>query len=189
MSAYIQAVETLQVQASGIAGVSEADVQAASVFLSRCPVTGYTAFATEEVRLVAAYRAAASRGAYDTVWRSLTAGYAEGWAYAVHEAAELQAFAEAGINPFDAVQRDRYLPEAHLRATAAELRFLNSWAQQQHLRTSEFALEWENPVRGASIRHAAFLSALQARWNYVNPPEQERKAARQFWQQITQEEV
>ena len=189
MPAYIQAVDTLAAQAKGIAGFAEVDVQAAATFLARSLVVGYAAFDVEEVRLIAAYRAASSRGAYDAVWRSLVAGYPEGWTYAVHEAIELQAFANAGVNPFDAEQRNRYLPETHLIATAAELRFLYTWAEQQQFRVSEFALEWENPVRNTSTRHSAFLTALQARWGYPDPTPQEREAARQFWRQITQEEI
>ncbi len=131
MPTYIQAVDVLLDQARGIAGFSAADMQAAVAFLSRSPVVGYAAFGVEEVRLIAAYRAASSRGAYDSIWRSLVAGYPEGWTYAVHEATELQVFADAVVNPFDAVQRDRHLPEAHLIATAAELRFLYARAGQQ----------------------------------------------------------
>jgi hypothetical protein len=161
-------------------------MQAVIRFLADSPVAGYAGFTEEEVRLVAAYMAAVSPGGYNFFWRSIILGYTEAWAYAVHEAAELQAFADMGINPFDSAQRDAHLEEAHLDAVVAELRFLRAWAMHLQIDAPELAIEMENPVRKQSYHHANLLRALQARMGYPDPMATERRRARQFWQQITQ---
>lgn len=185
MADYIQAVGRLSLQARTVVALPETEIEAALGFLSYSPVAGYPAFIEEEVRLVAAYRAAVTAaGSYDFVWRSIAAGDSEGWIYAVHEAAELQTFADMGVNPFDATQRSLYFEEAHKRATLVELRYLRDWSRDLNLNTSELALEMENPIRGTSHTQAQWIDSLQSEQNWPAPTDVELQEARQFWQHV-----
>ncbi len=188
MPGYIQALDILSTQARGLTNFSEEEILAAIAFLSRCPVLEYHAFTEQEVRLIAAYMKAASGHAYNAFWRSMVSGYPEAWTYAVHEAAELQAFAERSLNPFDAGQHNAYLAEAHLKATVQELVFLRAWAKQLQLRAPELAIEMENPIRSQSVRHKNFLETLRGYQQYPEPTLEELQIARQFWQRLTSEE-
>ena len=187
MGAYIQAVAELSEWARNVSGFPEAEIQAAIAFLARCPVAGYPPYDEDEVRLVAAYLAESGGISYNQFWRGMVAGYAEAWSYAVHEAAELQAFADAGVNPFDAAQRRNSLKAAHLQATIVELRFLSKWARQRQFDTSEMAIELANPIRSQLSSHRELAEELQAHQSYPAPTPEQLESARQFWRQITQE--
>jgi hypothetical protein len=163
----------------------EEEVLAAIGILSRSPVHGYAPFDEEEVRLIAAYRVYASRGAIDVVWRGISEGDWNSWIYAIHEAAEIQTFADMGFNVFDRVAFDRHLSQAHLHATLVELRYIQQWAGQVGLDTPELALETENPMRKQFPElHRALLTALAAHQGWSAPSTAELQTARAFWEQI-----
>ncbi len=99
------------------------ELQAAQDVLSLIPVVGYGTFTEAEVHAIGVYRLAVSQGAYDAVWRGIVGHAPEAWVYAVHEAAELQAFVDLTINPFDAIIRQLSLLEAHTHAVIVELQY------------------------------------------------------------------
>jgi hypothetical protein len=135
---------------------------------------------------MAAYRAQLSKtGGYDFIWPAIVLGEPLAWVYAVHEAAELQAFADLGVNPFDRAQFAEYLPEAHLRATVAELRYLRYWARQEGLDAPELTFAMENPVLKAyPDSQARWIGLLQSHENWPPPTYRERRKAAQFWQRV-----
>lgn len=110
------------------------------------------------------------------------------WFLAIHEAAELQAFAEREINPFDFTMWERTWQEPHFQAVRAELEYLRAWARQAGSDTSEIALETVNPIRGLLVNnHSSFVERVRIRENWSHPTETELQSALQFWQQIRSE--
>jgi hypothetical protein len=156
---------------------------AATKALSHPPVSGYAAFDVNEVRLIGQYRLAVSaEGGYETVWPSIVRGLPEAWVYAVHEAAEIQAFADLGVNPFAPDEFMVYLEEAHIRATLAELRFLKDWSKQSNLEASELAIEVANLERAQfKAGHARLLNELRGRQGWSLPTAREIEIAAEFW--------
>lgn len=185
MSAYIQAFDTLLLQAGRIAQPPEAELRAVTRMLSQSPVVGYVPFAETEVSLIGVYRSSIGRRYnpvhFDPVWRDIVAGVPEAWTYAVHKAAEIQAFVDLGANPFDYVQFDRYLEDAHRHAVVNELRFQQAWAAQVGFDMTELALETANRLRGQFPGHARFVQQLQLHQGWPTPSDEQQQSAEQFW--------
>src|SRR5438045_3426698 len=100
MGAYILATDWLQARMGKGRLLPADDLGSAERVLAASPVSGREPFSIAEVRLVGAYRLRVARGGYEFVWPTIVAGEPEAWIYAVHEAAELQAFADLNANPF-----------------------------------------------------------------------------------------
>jgi hypothetical protein len=184
---YIAAVDVLTQQAVSITQPAEFEIQAAIRTLSQNPVLVFPRFTESEVRLIGAYRAHLSRGAsYDPVWRAIVQDAPEAWTIAVHEATELQAFADRQANPFDWQAWQTYFEEAHLQALVFELQYLREWARQDGQEIPELALEMENPFRQMSRDHRKFVGLLQSRYGWASPSDQEKQEARSFWQNLLQ---
>ena len=184
---YIVAVDILTQQAASILKPAESEIQASIHTLSQNPVAGFPEFTEAEVRLIGVYRAHLSRGAsYDPVWRAIVLDAPEAWAIAVHEATELQAFADRQANPFDWQAWQSYFEEAHLQALVFELQYLCEWARQDGQEIPELALEMENPFRQMSRDHRKFVELLQSRHGWASPSDQEKQEARSFWQNLLQ---
>ncbi len=184
MGSYIRSVQRLTRQARRVVIPPEESIQAALRVLARSPVIKYPPFMEAEVRLLGAYRAQQPYGIYDPLWQDITNGLPEAWIYAVHEAAEMQAFADMGVNPFVADTFRRNLEEAHLQAAAIEIQYLQDWAQQIGHHLPELALETENPIRKQFSGHLKLLTELKARLNWPDPTDSELTTARQFWTHI-----
>ena len=72
---------------------SVAELLEAERVLSQSPVPGYRGFTADEVRTLAAYRCQFAAGVNDGVWAAIVQNRPEAWLYAIHEAAEIEAFA------------------------------------------------------------------------------------------------
>jgi hypothetical protein len=184
MKGYISDPEKPTWWAQGVAEAPDVEIQAGLILLSYAPVSEYRGFTENEVRLVAKYRRTFPLGANDPVWKAIYTAQTEAWVYAIHESAELQAFADMEVNPFDVKLRIAYLAEAHLRATIAELHYLQIWAAQLKLTTSEMALEESNPLRNWTRQHRHQLIDLQIRTGWPQPTAAELQDALSFWRQI-----
>jgi hypothetical protein len=183
MTKYIANIETLVEEAPFGLIPPEVELHAASYVLSRCPIQMYPAFTEMEVRIVGCYRYSFSLS--DPVWKSIFAGSPEAWIFAVHEAAELNAFAQMGLSPFDKQQWLDGLGEAHLQATVVEVEFLKRWSEQSGLTLSELAIEAANPIRGQFTReHTLLIAKLARNYGWSLPAENEQEQARQWWLQI-----
>jgi hypothetical protein len=110
----------------------------------------------------------------------------EAWTIAIHEAKELQAFADRRVNPFDWQAWQTNFQEAHLQALVFELQYLREWARQEGQEIPELALEIENPLRRMSQDHLTFVQLLQSRNGWASPSDQEKQEARPFWQNLQQ---
>jgi hypothetical protein len=185
LAEYIPAVRKLARQGDHITFPPIADIQRAFHILSKPVVAGYPPFTKAEVRVIAAYRAYLKVGGFEFVWPSIVAGDWTAWLLAIHEAAELQAFADLDANPFVYTVWERNWQEPHIRAVLAELRYLRGWAQQMGIETSENALEATNPIRGLlQDDHLDFMQVLEARTGWSAAAENESQTARRFWQEI-----
>lgn len=189
MAVYIRAVDVLSRQIGRTILPPDREIEATLHALSGSPVVGYEPFTEAEVRLIAAYRSKMARGSYDAVWRGLVGNAPEAWAYAIHEAAELQALADLGLNPFDTTLQQESFEEAHLRAVIRELFYLKDWSRQAAIETSELAIEIENPLRKLFGSQARLVRLLQSRQGWQQPTASERQAARRFWQRILTGEI
>jgi hypothetical protein len=113
----------------------------------------------------------------DGFWEAIVTGEWNAWPIAVHEAAELHAFMEIGVNPFDHLQFGRNLETAHFRAVLTELRFLCEWARSLGMEASELAIEAENPMRKPMRSHAGLLQRLQTDTGQPYPAQAELDSA------------
>jgi hypothetical protein len=183
-------VNTLLNHIGHIALPDDHELQAALGVLAQSPVVGYVSFTEAEVRLLGAYRAFVSQtGGYESVWSSIVGGDWNAWIYAVHEAAELEALAEMGFNPFDSPTWNSNWQEAHLNAVLEELRFLTQWAAQEGWEAPPLAIERENPERKQyPASHARLIDWLQQSQQWSVPTPAECETASQFWQTIWQRE-
>jgi hypothetical protein len=188
MLQYIPDADKLMPFLANMVSCHEEGIQAAMKRLSHSPVVGYEPFTEQEVRLIAAYRATLTLGGYDFVWPGIVAGGWEAWIYAIHEAVELEVFATLNVNPFDFDEWKRNWSEPHRVAVLYELRFLQDWAMQSGFKTTEIAIETENPIRGILVHeHRNFIGSLREHTAWLPPSFEELQTARQFWQFIRQE--
>jgi hypothetical protein len=186
LAGYIEAVDKLLMLARRSYEPPAHEVKAARDALSHCPVRGYASFTAKEVRLVGYYLCRLDPDA--TYWKAIASGLPEAWMLAVHEAAELDAFSQAKVNPFDAEEWEAYQPEAHLQAIATEVQFLKAWADQLAIDVSEAAIEQSNPFRKQfSHQHRINLARLATRLDWDEPEEADIAAAEQFWDRILKE--
>jgi hypothetical protein len=187
MSSYIPEIATLAAQAPASLIPSATELIAAGSVLAQCPVTTYPAFSEDEVCILGCYRYSFSL--VDPIWKSVVIGLPEAWVIAVHEAAELDAYAGMGLNPFDKEQWLDGLEEAHLKATSVEVEFLKRWAEQSDLTLPELAIEIANPMRGQFPReHALLITKLIGTYGWPLPTENEQEAARQWWARILEQQ-
>ena len=185
MASYITSVTRILEQAEPLVELSEPEVKDAIHTLSQSPVLGFPAFTPAEVSLLGIYRRFVSQGALDVVWQGMVAGDWNAWPYAIHEAAELQAFFDLEVDVFDCVEYGRMLWEAHVQATLVELQFLSTWAEQREWRTSKLALEMQNPMRKQfPFAHQKLLDALSEQEGWMPPTPAFLEDARAFWQAI-----
>jgi hypothetical protein len=188
---YIPAAGTLLYQIGHIVMPDDHELQTALGVLSQSPVVGYAQFTEVEIRLLGAYRAFVSQaGGYESVWSSIVEGDWNAWIYAVHEAAELQAFADRSINPFDSATWHSNWQEPHLKGVLAELQFLTDWALQEGWAAPPLAIERENPERKQyPTSHARLIDRLQQRQQWLAPTPAECETATRFWQTIRRREL
>lgn len=185
MTDYITDLETLELQAARIPLPAMPEMQQAAEALVSSPVAGFRSFSSCEVQLVGQYRTFVSRGSLDVVWKGIVKGDWNAWLYAVHEASELQAFADLGVNPFDLDSFERDLSEAHLRATISELQYSRRWAAQIGLDLSEIAIEIVNPMRSLfPPAHRKLIHALQVREGWADPTAEQMQLGNEFWRSI-----
>jgi hypothetical protein len=189
LGSYLQTQGTLLLfQAASYTTPPASERRAVLSVLQQSPVSGYSAFIDVEVGLLGVYRETlnprALSGRIDDVWDDMRTGQWYAWLYAIHEAAELQAFADIGHNPFDVVQWRANWKIPHLRATTAELLYLRAWSQQLGMNIPELAIESEHPIRSGYAPHLKQMQDLQAFHGWPTPTVAERQAAQQFWQQI-----
>ena len=188
MADYIPVAERLTYQARHVVPPPEAEIQQAVRVLSNCPVPGFASFDEAEARLVGIYREYLSPRTInlrrDGIWDAIISDDWYAWIVAVHEAAELQAFAEQGINPFNRDRFNKHLEKAHLRGTVVELRFLCAWAKSLNLDVSELAIETENPIRKQTKGHPFLLQGLQVENSWATPTSEELALATLLWRQI-----
>ena len=112
MPKYIEDIELLSEYAADVFSATEDEIQAAVRVLSANPVDGEPEITEENIRLVSQYRLSFSLGNADPIWQEIWQGKPTAWVYAIHETAELQAFAEMNVNPFDIRERTIHLGEA-----------------------------------------------------------------------------
>ncbi len=188
MAYYVTAEQALLLLAQGIFVPPDEEVEQAKRVLEISPAVGYPAFAEGEVRLIGVYREALSprmlSGRIDEVWQAIVEDEFYAWLYAVHEAAELQEFANQAVNPFDRVQWNAHWKQPHLRAVLFELQYLRVWARQLGEEVPELALEMQHPIRGGYGSHKLFVQDVQTQTGWLMPTLSELQAASQFWQQI-----
>jgi hypothetical protein len=182
---YIRDAEKLWTLASHALLPPELEIDSALRILSRNPVAGYAAFTEKEVRLIAAYRVAVG-GLADVFWQEIVIGGYMAWAFAVHEARELQAFAEEDLNPYDEAPRKVNLLRMHRAAMVFELQYIRAWARQLGFELPELALERRNPVRRCFSGQAQDIEAIQSETGWPDPTLDELDRAEQFWTLVRQ---
>ena len=188
--AYITTIGLLESLAMGKSEPPQAEILSVLQMLTNNPVEGYPAFTFREVRLMGVYRELLNprivTGRIDDVWEDIRRGEWYGWLYAVHEAKELQAFVDIGVNPFDMVSWRHYWKACHLCATAFELQYLRDWAVQLGFDVPEIAIEQTHPIRGRYAVHAQHLRDLREAEGWQEASEDDLPTAAGFWQQIRQ---
>lgn len=188
LAVYITAWRKLLPLTKGLIVPPNSEIRAACSILSNSPVAGYPRFIPTEVRLLGIYRETLNprslSGRMDDVWIDIVQNEWYAWLYAVHEAGELQAFAEIDVNPFDLSMWKSHWKVPHLRATVGELRFLRGWSRRLGIDVPELAIESEHLLRKGYASHVQFIRDLQADQYWSASTSSELEAARQFWQQI-----
>lgn len=178
--AYIARARRLWAELANTPSPSSDELDRAVFNLRRSPVEGFPSFARLEVTLIARYRLQFTR--HDDVWRSVVDGRPETWIFAIHEAAELDSFARSRVNPFDRTQFLSGFRTAHFTAIRVELDFLAGWPDQLGVRTSRFAIEWTNPIRGQyTANHRRTLDDIAGQNGWAEPNDSELACARQLW--------
>jgi hypothetical protein len=148
------------------------------------PVPDYPGFTIEEVRVLAAYRCQHRIGTEDIIWQHIVSGLPEAWLYAVHEAAEIEAFVAFGIDFLQRQIWEPFLPKAHVMACIAEDSFLKAWADHLGYNTTEMALEIANPIRRQHLSYWANVDAVQMVSGWAEPSESQELQAQAFYKWI-----
>jgi hypothetical protein len=175
-------LDVLTKQAEASVSPVQTQIDAAVRHLAINPLPGEPGMAQVQVRLIGKYRLSYPLGTADTVWKAIYSGWPEAWIYAVHELAELQAFCDIGVDPFNFALRMENLSEAHLRAIIVELGFLQRWAIYMGMAIGELAIEAENPLRAWIRNHWQLMAQLQSRTGWDIPGPDDLILARSFWQ-------
>jgi hypothetical protein len=182
---YIRDAEKLGILARHALLPPLAEIRGAWRILARNPVAGYAAFTEKEVRLIAAYRVALG-GLADAFWQEIAIGGYMAWAFAIHEARELQAFAEEDLNPYAEAPRKANLLRIHRAAMVFELQYIQAWARQLGFELPELALERRNPVRRYFSGQVQDIEAIQSETRWPDPTLNELDRAEQFWTLVRQ---
>ena len=163
--------------------ISASQVRQAELHLAARPVQGYAAFSTAEIEVLAVYRFVLG-GGNDQIWAAIVAGKPEAWMYAIHEAAEIEAFTAAGIDFTNPQEIKRDLSACHVIACIAEDRFLHTWASGLGYNTTEIALEIQNPIRRGYPSHRFWITRIMATTGALWPDEDQEHEAQSFYKRI-----
>jgi hypothetical protein len=182
LSGYIGSeAQIIAVRASNQAPLSQ--VTQAAHHLASAPVSGYAGFSTAEIQVLGVYRYVLG-GSNDRIWSAIVDGKPEAWMYAIHEAAEIEAFATAGIDFTNRQKVEQNLSTCHIAACIAEDHFLHKWASELGYNTTETALEIQNPIRKGYPSHRIWIARIIATTEAVWPDEDQEGQAERFFRRI-----
>ena len=200
MQFYIQDAERLN-SFQTIDTPPQSEIQAAARVLAHNPVVGSLLFSIEVVELVGKYREllAPRRLTHriDDFWNAIVSGEWYAWLVAIHEAAEIDALARRGINPFDSRQFNAFntfnnpdFAAAHVEASLIELQYIQEWAKQLQRATSLVAIALQHPInRSLNPNYHQFVKTLQTREGWPDPTQEELNAATEVWNAVRRRQI